>query len=145
MNNIFKKRIVTDTLIKAGVKISDKGFYILRDVILVYAESTCPVDVKQKEVFSFIAGKYGLTSAGIQKEIRTPINNAMNLADIDFLRNYFGICYRPATGTVTPQAFILRIVDDVKLKCEELNRESGAYGMNGTAVKSVGVDGFCAE
>lgn len=145
MNNILKKQIVTDTLIKAGIKISDKGFYILRDVILVYAESKCPADVKQKEVFSFIAGKYGLTFAGIQKEIRTPINNAMNLADIGFLQNYFGICYRPATGTVTPQAFILRIVDDVKLKFEELSRESGIYGMNGTAVKSDSVNGVHAE
>ncbi len=120
MDNVFKKKIVTDTLIKAGVKISDKGFYLLRDIILVYTDSECPVDVKQKDVFSHVGEKYGLNYWAVQKCVRIPIENAMSYSDIDFLENYFGLCYRQDTGTVTPQSFIIRIVDDVNLQCEEI-------------------------
>lgn len=119
------KRIVTDTLIKAGVNISDKGFYLLRDAVLAYMERELPVDTRQKDVFSAIGKKYGISFSSVQKYIRTPIENAMQYKDIDFLESYFGICYRPETGTVTPQSFILRIVDDVNMQCEEL----GAEGM----------------
>jgi len=120
MSDILKKKLITDTLIKAGVKISDKGFYLLRDIILMYTDSKCPVDVKQKDVFSYVGEKYGMKYSSVQKYVRIPIENAMSYSDIDFLEEYFGLCYRPDTGTVTPQSFIIRIADDVNLQCEEL-------------------------
>ncbi len=119
---ILKKQIVTDTLIKAGVKISDKGFYILRDIILFYADSKCPIDVKQKEVIIFVGRKYSLTFPKTYRYIAILINNAMNFADPCFLHDYFGVCYRPETGTIKPKAFILRIVDDVKMQYEVLEK-----------------------
>lgn len=126
MNKTQKKRLVTDTLIKAGAKISDKGFYLLRDVVMLYLNSELPIDVKQKDILLIIGKKYGITYAMAQKYIRIPIENAMRYKDVDFLESYFGIDYRPETGSVTPQSFILRIVDDAKLQCEEIEERGVA-------------------
>lgn len=125
MNESKKKRLVTDTLIKAGVKVSDKGFYLLRDIVLAYLNCNLPMDAKQKDVFTLIGEKYGMSFSSVQKYVRVPIDNAMRYADVDFLDSYFGICYRPETGTVTPQSFIIRIVDDVSLQWEELFEKGG--------------------
>lgn len=119
MNKAQKKRLITDTLIKAGAKVSNKGFYLLRDIIMMYLDCELPIDVKQKDVLQIIGKKYGITYAMAQRYIRIPIENAMRYKDIEFLESYFGIDYKPETGSVTPQSFILRIVDDIKLWCEE--------------------------
>lgn len=125
MNNTQKKKVVTNTLIKAGVKVSDKGFYLLRDIVLEYMKEDFPMDARQEDIFSLVGKRYGMKHMCVQKYIRIPIDNAMSYADIDFLQKYFGICYRPETGTVTPKAFILRIVDDVNLQIEELLQKGG--------------------
>ena len=126
MNNVQKKRIITDTLIKAGASIYDNGFYLLRDIVSTYIESENPVKLKQKDVFAAVEKKYNMSLSSVQKYIRIPIDNAMRYAKIEFLEGYFGICYRPETGTVTPKAFIMRVVDDVLLQIEELEEKGGA-------------------
>lgn len=126
MSNTKKKRIVTNTLIKAGANIFDKGFYLLRDIVLIYVESETPIGLKQKDVFALVEKKHNMSLSSVQKYIRIPIDNAMRYAKVDFLEKYFGVCYRPETGTVTPQAFIMRVVDDVLLQIEELEEKGGA-------------------
>lgn len=119
---ILKKQIVTNTLIKAGARTSDKGFYISRDIILLYAEKECPVDVKLSRAASAIARKYKIGFTTVIANINKMINNAVSLIDIDFIESYFGTCYDSYTGTITPKAFILRIVDDVKMQYEVLEK-----------------------
>lgn len=126
MNSTKKKRIITDTLIKAGASIHDNGFYLLRDIVSVYIESENPVKLKQKDVFAAVEKKYNMSLSSVQKYIRIPIDNAMRYAKVDFLERYFGVCYRPETGTVKPRAFIMRVVDDVLLQIEELEEKGGA-------------------
>lgn len=120
--DLLKKQIVTNTLIKAGARISDKGFYLSRDIILLYAEKECPVDVKFRKIGSVVAQKYKMCFTTMVYSVNRMINKAMSLADIDFIENYFGTCYSSYTATVTPRAFLLRIVDDVKMQYEVLEK-----------------------
>lgn len=122
-DNTLRKQIVTDTLIKAGARISDKGFYILRDVIMFLTDGKCPEDITQKDVIICVSRKYGLTWATTYRYIAVVINNAAGSGDIDFLQNYFGSCYRAMTGTIQPKAFICRVVDDVNMQMENVHHQ----------------------
>lgn len=125
MNDIQKKRLVTDVLIKMGADPANNGFYILRDAVLSYMGYDLPASVRQQDVFAPIGEKYGVNGEAAYSNVRHLIGNIMTCGDIEFLENYFGRCYRADKGTVKPKAFIIRIADDIKMQCEEFSKKGG--------------------
>lgn len=128
-NDIQRKKLVTDTLIKIGADVENSGFYILRDVVLAYMEYEFPAVICQKEVFEPIAEKRGINYKCAYRNVRFLIGKIMLHGDAEFLESYFGMAYSPEKGTVMPKAFITRIADDVKMQCEELS-EKGDVDMS---------------
>lgn len=125
-NDIQRKKLVTDTLIKIGADTANNGFYILRDAVLAYMEYKLPSGISQREVFTSVANKYGISWTGAYGEARFLMENIMLHGDVEFLEKYFGAYYKQEKGTVMPKAFIARIADDVKLQCEELSKKGDA-------------------
>ncbi|MDE7177056.1 MAG: sporulation initiation factor Spo0A C-terminal domain-containing protein [Lachnospiraceae bacterium] len=124
MNNIIsRKKLITDVLIKLGADTANNGFYILRDAVLVYMEYKLPSGIRQCEVFTAVAKKYGISWTSAYTEARFLMENIMLHGDVEFLEKYFGTYYKPEKGTIMPKAFIARIADDVKIQCEELSKK----------------------
>lgn len=125
MNDIQKKRLVTETLLHVGADISHNGFYMLRDTVLACMQYELPAKVRNQELFTPIGEKYGMSYQNVYRDIRWLIGNIMLHQDVDFLESYFGKCYRSDRGSVTPKAFIIRITDDVSMQYEELRQKGG--------------------
>lgn len=130
MSDMRKKRIVTDTLIRAGVNVADKGFYILRDIILNYLEYEIPAEAVQEKVFSNVGNKYGMKYTAVYRNVNFLIENISRQKSVDFLEHYFGIGYRADRGKVMPKTFIIRIVDDVNMQCEKTEEEKNRERKN---------------
>lgn len=126
MNDIQKKRLVTETLLNIGADIADVGFYMLRDTVLACMEYDLPAKVRHQELFTPIGEKYGMSYKAVYRDIRFLIGNITLHQDIEFLESYFGLGYRADRGSVTPKAFIIRIADDVSMQWEELLQKGGA-------------------
>ncbi len=96
-----------------GIPVNIKGYeYIKESIIYVLEKGNVAVT---KELYPYVAKKYGTTSSRVERAIRHAIIVAWNRGNPDVLEKYFGFTIDPAKNQPTNSEFIYMIAEVLKI------------------------------
>ncbi|WRS28220.1 sporulation transcription factor Spo0A [Oscillospiraceae bacterium MB08-C2-2] len=108
--------MVTEIIHQIGVPAHIKGYYYLRDSIILAIEQPEIINSVTKQLYPTVAKKNGTTSSRVERAIRHAIEVAWDRGDVDTLNSYFGYTIHNGRGKPTNSEFIAMISDKLRLK-----------------------------
>jgi two-component system response regulator (stage 0 sporulation protein A) len=120
-NNTYAKSsslesLVTSILHKVGVPAHIRGYYYIREAILLAVDNMDILNYVTKELYPTIAKKCGTTSSRVERAIRHAIEVAWTRGRIDELDRFFGYTVNNVKGKPTNSEFIALIADRLRLE-----------------------------
>lgn len=103
---------VTDTMHKMGMPAHVKGYYYVREGIMLAVSDVGILDSMTKELYPAIAEQFNTTAQRVERAIRHVIEITWEKGNSDFLKEIFGICQRRPTNS----EFIAMIADRLRMK-----------------------------
>ena len=107
---------VTEILHQIGVPAHIKGYYYLRDSIIMAIEDPEIINAVTKQLYPSVAKRYSTTSSRVERAIRHAIEVAWDRGDVDVLNSYFGYTIHNTRGKPTNSEFIAMISDKLCLQ-----------------------------
>lgn len=139
-NAIYKEKYVTRIMRYLGVPANLKGYYYLREAILLSERDMEVVGNVTKLLYPEIAKKYQTTNQRVERAIRNAIEVSWQRGNTDILMELFGYCAAYGRKRPTNSEYIARLADQVRLdlQLEETldslrsyndieNRQTGMY------------------
>lgn len=106
---------VTEIIHKMGIPAHIKGYYYIRDAILMKLEDGNDIHSVTKHLYPAIAKKNNTVATRVERAIRHAIEVAWNRGDVETLNGIFGYTIDGERGKPTNSEFISMIVDNIKL------------------------------
>lgn len=105
---------VTSILRELGIPAHIKGYYYLRESIMMAVEDPDVLNGVTKIIYPQIAKRYDTTSSRVERAIRHAITVAFNRGNIDLTNNIFGYTVNSDKGRPTNSEFIAMIADKLR-------------------------------
>lgn len=112
--------IVTNFLHEVGVPAHLKGYYYLRDAVLMATENVELIDSVVKSLYPSVADKNKTTPTRVERAIRHAIEVAWKRGKLDTLHSMFGYTVNSEKGRPTNSEFIATIVDYLRRDARNL-------------------------
>lgn len=106
---------VTDMLHQLGLPAHIKGFYYLRESIILAIDDPSILNSITKLLYPEIAKVYDTTPASVERAMRHAIEVAWKRGNIDVLTHYFGYSISYIKGKPTNSEFIAMLVDHIRI------------------------------
>lgn len=106
---------ITEIIHQIGVPAHIKGYFYLRDAIMMSVEDAEMINSVTKRLYPAIAKQYKTTSSRVERAIRHAIEVAWDRGDVDTLNSYFGYTIHNLRGKPTNSEFIAMISDKLRL------------------------------
>lgn len=107
---------VTDIIHQIGVPAHIKGYYYIRESILLAVTDINILNSVTKKLYPEVARRYNTTASRVERAIRHSIEVAWDRGDLDTLNKYFGYTVNVNRGKPTNSEFIAMIADKLRLK-----------------------------
>ncbi len=109
------ERYITNIMLDIGVPAHLKGYFYLRDAILLSGKDMSVVGSVTKLLYPTIAKRFHTTDQKVERAIRNVIEVSWARGNTDTFQEMFG--YSPLTGRNRPtnSEYIARIADKVRL------------------------------
>lgn len=107
---------VTEIIHQIGVPAHIKGYYYIRESILLAVTDVDILNSVTKKLYPEVARRYNTTASRVERAIRHSIEVAWDRGDIDTLNRYFGYTVNNNRGKPTNSEFIAMIADKLRLK-----------------------------
>lgn len=109
------ERYITDIMLDIGVPAHLKGYFYLRDAILLSGKDMTVVGSVTKLLYPAIAKRFHTTDQKVERAIRSVIEVSWARGNTNTFQEMFG--YSPLTGRTRPtnSEYIARIADKVRL------------------------------
>lgn len=111
--------LVADTLRNIGVPAHIKGYYYLREAILLAATQEDGVNTTPKCRYNEVAKRFNTTSTRVERAIRHAVEVAWDRGDLDTLKRFFGYTVSNIKGKPTSMEFISLIANQIRLWMKE--------------------------
>ena len=106
---------VTNIIHDIGVPAHIKGYYYIRESIMLAVTDMEILNCVTKKLYPEVARRYGTTPSRVERAIRHSIEVAWDRGDIDTLNRYFGYTVNNNRGKPTNSEFIAMIADNLRL------------------------------
>ena len=110
---------ITKILREIGMPAHVKGYYYVREAILLMLNSSDPYCPTTKVIYPTVAQMYTTTPSKVDRAIRNAIDLAWDHSDFDVLYRYFGYTVLGRRGRPTNCEFISMIADHVRLQMKK--------------------------
>ncbi len=109
------ERYITDIMLDIGVPAHLKGYFYLRDAILLSGKDMTVVGSVTKLLYPTIAKRFHTTDQKVERAIRSVIEVSWSRGNTNTFQEMFG--YSPLTGRSRPtnSEYIARIADKIRL------------------------------
>ncbi len=107
---------VTSIIHEVGIPAHIKGYFYLRDAIMMVVNNVDFLGAITKELYPAVAQKYDTTSSRVERAIRHAIEVAWNRGNIDAITRLFGYTVSHDRGKPTNSEFIAMIADKLRLE-----------------------------
>lgn len=111
--------MVTDIIHQIGVPAHIKGYYYLRDSIILSVEHHDTMTSITKHLYPEVAKINFTTPSRVERAIRHAIEVAWDRGDIEILDSFFGYTVHNGRGKPTNSEFIAMIADKLRLKLKK--------------------------
>ena len=111
--------MVTEIIHQIGVPAHIKGYYYLRDSIILSVEHHDTMTSITKHLYPEVAKINFTTPSRVERAIRHAIEVAWDRGDIDILNSFFGYTIHNGRGKPTNSEFIAMIADKLRLKLKK--------------------------
>ena len=108
-------RELTDLLHRLGVPAHLKGFYYLREAILMCEAENGLMEGITKWIYPEIARRHKTTAARVERAMRHAITVAWERGDIDIIEQWFGYCIDNRRGKPTNSEFVTLVADRLRI------------------------------
>ena len=124
---VMKKRVnendlemmITEVIHQIGVPAHIKGYYYLRDSIMITIENGDAMTSITKCLYPTVAKMHLTTASRVERAIRHAIGVAWDRGDVDLLNSIFGYTVHSEKGKPTNSEFIAMIADKLRLKLKK--------------------------
>ncbi len=103
--------IITQHIKKVGITANVKGYYYLRDAILLVHDDFDLMSRLTTGLYASVAEKYHSTPQRVERAMRHAIETAWNRGDIRVLEDFFGYTIHDTKGKPTNGEFIAMLAD----------------------------------
>jgi two-component system response regulator (stage 0 sporulation protein A) len=103
--------IVTRHIKTVGITANIKGYYYLRDAILMVHEDSDLMSRLTTGLYALVANKYNSTPQRVERAMRHAIETAWNRGNIKVLEEFFGYTILDSKGKPTNGEFIAMLAD----------------------------------
>jgi two-component system response regulator (stage 0 sporulation protein A) len=103
--------IITQHIKKVGITANVKGYYYLRDAILLVHNDFDLMSHLTTGLYASVAEKYNSTPQRVERAMRHAIESAWNRGDIRVLEDFFGYTIHDDKGKPTNGEFIAMLAD----------------------------------
>lgn len=107
--------LVTSILHEIGVPASVKGYYYLREAIMIAANDMDVLNAMNNVLYAEVANRFQTTTKKVERAIRGAIEIAWDRGDLDTLQRFFGYTVSNTKGKPTNTEFISLIADQIRL------------------------------
>lgn len=107
---------VTNIIHEVGIPAHIKGYFYLRDAIIMVANHVDYLGAITKELYPAVAAKYDTTPSRVERAIRHAIEVAWNRGNIDAITRLFGYTVSHDRGKPTNSEFIALIADKLRME-----------------------------
>ena len=111
--------MITEIIHQIGVPAHIKGYYYLRDSIMLSVENSDIMSSITKCLYPTVAKMHLTTASRVERAIRHAIEVAWDRGDIDILNSFFGYTVHNGRGKPTNSEFIAMIADKLRLKLKK--------------------------
>lgn len=108
--------IITDIIHQIGIPAHIKGYYYLREAIMLSINDTDMLESVTKLLYPAVASKFETTPSRVERAIRHAIEIAWDRGNVDILNNMFGYTVNVCKGKPTNSEFIALITDYLRLR-----------------------------
>lgn len=106
---------VTEIIHQIGVPAHIKGYYYIRESILLAVSDIGILNSVTRKLYPEVARRFGTTPSRVERAIRHSIEVAWDRGDLDTLNRYFGYTVNNNRGKPTNSEFIAMIADKLRL------------------------------
>jgi len=106
---------VTEIIHQIGVPAHIKGYYYIRESILLAVTDIGILNSVTKKLYPEVARRFETTPSRVERAIRHSIEVAWDRGDLDTLNRYFGYTVNNNRGKPTNSEFIAMIADKLRL------------------------------
>jgi len=107
---------VTNIIHEVGIPAHIKGYFYLRDAIILVTNHVDYLGAITKELYPAVAAKYDTTPSRVERAIRHAIEVAWNRGNIDAITRLFGYTVSHDRGKPTNSEFIAMIADKLRME-----------------------------
>lgn len=115
---VYKQKYVTKVMGYSGVPAHLKGYYYLREAILLSENDMQIVGNVTKLLYPEIAKKYRTTEKRVERAIRNAIEISWSKGNAEFYVEVFGYSSKLGRKRPTNSEYIARVADQVHLDLE---------------------------
>jgi len=106
---------VTSVMHELGIPAHIKGYFYLRDAIIMVVDRVDLLSKITKELYPTIAEKYSTTPSRVERAIRHAIEVAWDRGNLEFIESVFGHTIDREKGKPTNSEFIAMVADRLRL------------------------------
>ena len=110
---------VTEVLHELGVPAHIKGFYYVREAILIAVHDMNIINFVTKELYPRVAEAFDTTPSRVERAIRHAVELAWERGDIDVVNRWFGYTVHLAKDRPTNSEFIALIADILRIEMQK--------------------------
>ena len=110
---------VTNIIHDIGVPAHIKGYYYIRESIMLAVTDMEILNCVTKKLYPEVARRYGTTPSRVERAIRHAIEVAWDRGDVEILQKYFGYTVSGIKGKPTNSEFIAMIADRLSLELKQ--------------------------
>ena len=111
--------IATDILRDIGIPAHVKGYWYLREAVLMASDDIELIGAMTKELYPSVAKRFDSTAVRVERAIRNAIEIAWTRGDIDTIEKYFGYTVSSCKGKPTNGEFIALVADILRLEFKQ--------------------------
>lgn len=108
--------VVTEVIHEIGVPAHIKGYYYLREAIMLSISDSSMLDCVTKVLYPTVAKRFDTTPSRVERAIRHAIEIAWDRGNVEILNDFFGYTVNTGKGKPTNSEFIALITDKLRLK-----------------------------
>ncbi len=120
MNEVDLERYVTKIMLDMGIPAHLKGYYYLREAIILSGKDMEAVSSVTKLLYPTVAKRFKTTDQKVERAIRNAIEVSWTRGNIDTFEELFGYSVGTGKGRPTNSEYIARIADKVRLDVRDL-------------------------
>ncbi len=120
MNEVELERYVTKIMLDMGIPAHLKGYYYLREAIILSGKDMEAVSSVTKLLYPTVAKRFKTTDQKVERAIRNAIEVSWTRGNIDTFEELFGYSVGTGKGRPTNSEYIARIADKVRLDVRDL-------------------------